>query len=82
MAQEQRVQAEMDLDLSSIATQSSLLHSLQQEAEAAATGTYEGLLDQSLLDQGAQQASAVDTTLDELKKLRIIDAELAKAQSE
>lgn len=29
-----------------------------------------------------QQASSVDTTLDELKKLRIIDQELAKAQSE
>ena len=82
LAQEQKAQAEADLDLSSIASQSSLLHSLQQEEEAAATGTFEGLLDQSVLEQGTQQASAVDTTLDELKKLRIIDAELAKAQSE
>ena len=45
----------------------------------------EGSLDQTLLDSSAaeqaQVPSAVDTTLDEIKKLRIIDKELAQAQA-
>lgn len=45
----------------------------------------EGSLDQTLLDSSAaeevQVPSAVDTTLDEIKKLRIIDKELANAQA-
>lgn len=82
LAAEQHAMAEADADISSIQGQGSLLRSLQQEEEAAASGTFEGLIDQSLLDQGSNQASAVDTTLDELKKLRIIDQELAKAQTD
>ena len=48
-------------------------------------GSQEGSLDQTLLDSSSteqsQMQSSVDTTLEEIQKLRIIDKELAKAQA-
>ena len=48
-------------------------------------GSLEGSLDQTLLDSSSVEQnsmqSAVDTTLEEIQKLRIIDKELAKAQA-
>lgn len=48
----------------------------------AEEGNLEGNLEQALLESGesGQIKSAVDTTLDEIKRLRIIDRELAKSQ--
>jgi hypothetical protein len=62
--------------------------SSQQEANlltsltTAEEGNLEGNLEQALLESGesGQIKSAVDTTLDEIKRLRIIDRELAKSQ--
>jgi hypothetical protein len=48
-------------------------------------GSLEGSLDQTLLDSSSVEQnsmqSAVDTTLEEIQKLRIIDKELAQAQA-
>lgn len=73
------------LDLAAVqatsAQQQSLLKSLNGEEE----GSQEGSLDQTLLDSSSTEQSsvqsAVDTTLEEIQKLRIIDKELAKAQA-
>jgi len=58
-----------------------LLKSLSGEEE----GSQESSLDQTLLDSSSteqsQLQSSVDTTLEEIQKLRIIDKELAKAQA-
>lgn len=63
------------------AQQQSLLKSLSGEEDA----TQEGSLDQTLLESSSteqsQMQSSVDTTLEEIQKLRIIDKELAKAQA-
>lgn len=63
---------EAELDNTSLLGQSSMLHSL----EAADAGALDMLATQSVLE--AESGSAVDSTLEEIKKLRIIDSELAK----
>lgn len=68
-----RMTTEAELESSSLLSQSSMLHSL----EAADAGTLEMLATQSVLE--TEGGSAVDSTLEEIKKLRIIDSELAKA---
>lgn len=68
-----RMTTEAELESSSLLSQSSMLHSL----EAADAGTLEMLATQSVLE--AEGGTAVDSTLEEIKKLRIIDSELAKA---
>ena len=68
-----RMTTEAELESSSLLSQSSMLHSL----EAADAGTLDMLATQSVLE--AEGGSAVDSTLEEIKKLRIIDSELAKA---
>lgn len=65
------------------------MSSNQQEANllksltTAEEGNLESNLESSMLESGesGQVKSAVDTTLEEIKRLRIIDRELAKAQS-
>ena len=67
---------EAELDSASLQSQTSLLHSL----ESADASSFDMLAEQSVLD--AESGSAVDSTLEEIKKLRIIDSELARANGE
>lgn len=75
-AEQLRLSTEAELDSTSLLSQSSLLHSL----ESADAASLDMLAEQSVLD--AEGGSAVDSTLEEIKKLRIIDSELARASGE
>lgn len=75
-AEQLRLATEAELEGTSLQGQSSLLHSL----ESADATAYDMMAAASVLD--AESGSAVDSTLDEIKKLRIIDSELARASGE
>jgi predicted Zn-dependent peptidase len=75
-AEQLRLSTEAELDSTSLQSQSSLLRSL----ESSDASSLDMLAAQSVLD--AESGSTVDSTLEEIKKLRIIDSELARANGD
>lgn len=73
------------LDLAAVQAQAaqsqSLLKSLANEDESQQEGSLDQVASESSAGEQGTMLTSVDTTLDEIRKLRIIDQELAKAQA-